>query len=51
MFDKEKKKMVEDSTKYGEFIASYFGWVGLEKQKEEVEKLENITKKRDRKRK
>ncbi len=37
--------MEEDTTKYGEFISSYFAWITLEKQKEEAEKLENITKK------
>ena len=35
----------EDATKYGEFITSYFAWVPMSKQKENVEKLENITKK------
>lgn len=34
----------EDTTKYGEFVSSYFAWVSLPKQKEKVEKLENITK-------
>lgn len=36
----------EDSTKYGEFVTSYFAWVPLSKQKENVKKLENITKKK-----
>lgn len=35
----------EDSTKYGEFISSYFAWVSLPNQKEIVNRLENITKK------
>lgn len=34
----------EDSTKYGEFISSYFHWRTLEEQKEIVRDLENITK-------
>ena len=34
----------EDATEYGEFISSYFAWVPLSKQKEIVNKLENITK-------
>ena len=34
---------VEDTTKYGEFVTSYFAWVPMSKQKENVEKLENIT--------
>lgn len=37
----------EDSTKYGEFVTSYFAWVPLSKQKENVKKLENITKKKE----
>lgn len=41
----------EDSTKYGEFISSYFAWVSLPNQKEKVEELENITKEEDKKRK
>ena len=41
----------EDTTKYGEFISSYFAWVSLPDQKEKVEELENITKKKDKKRK
>lgn len=41
----------EDFTKYGEFISSYFAWVSLPDQKEKVEELENITKKKDKERK
>lgn len=40
----------EESTKYGEFISSYFAWVSLPKQKERTEELENITKKKEKKR-
>ena len=47
----DKKEIGEDSTKYGEFISSYFRWMNLEEQKENVEKLENITKNEDNKRK
>ncbi len=45
MEDKNKKDKInsEDSTKYGEFISSYFAWMSLDKQKEEVDKLSNIT--------
>ena len=41
---------VEDTTKYGEFVTSYFAWVPMSKQKENVEKLENITKKKEKQR-
>ena len=34
----------EDTTKYGEFVSSYFAWVSLPMQKERVEELENMTK-------
>lgn len=40
----ERKEDGEDTTKYGEFITSYFAWVPPEKQKNVVEKLENMTK-------
>ena len=41
----EKDESMEDVTKYGEFISSYFAWVGLDKQKEIVNRLENMTNK------
>ncbi len=42
---KEKIIYEEDTTNYGEFITSYFAWVPLDKQKEIVERLENIDRK------
>lgn len=44
--DKEDAFNVEDTTKYGEFISSYFAWIPPEKQKEKSEKLDNMTKKK-----
>ncbi len=41
----EEKERKEDTTKYGEFIPSYFAWLTLEKQKEIANKLSDITKK------
>lgn len=35
--------------KYGEFVCSYHEWLPLEKQKEEAYRLENITKKKNKK--
>lgn len=35
---------IEDSSKYGEFISSYFTWNTLAGQKEKVKDLENMTK-------
>lgn len=39
----EYNEEMEDVTKYGEFISSYFAWVPLKKQKDRVEELENMT--------
>ena len=41
--DKKVKKK-EDTTKDGEFVCSTYHWLPVEKQKEQAEKLENITK-------
>lgn len=37
---------IEDTTKYGEFVTSYFAWIPLEKQKEKAKEMEEITKKK-----
>ena len=42
---KDGNEVGEDTTKYGEFISSYFAWVSLPNQKEKVNKLERMTKK------
>lgn len=34
---------IEDSTKYGEFISSYFNWISLDEQKKRAKELENMT--------
>lgn len=39
-----KKNENEDSTKYGEFVCSEYHWLSPEEQKENANKLENITK-------
>ena len=45
--DKKKIKHhiqeVEDATKYGEFVSSYFAWITLDKQKEKAKELEKMT--------
>ena len=54
----EKEKQVEfgvsevgeDATKYGEFMSTYFAWVSLPEQKEKVEKLQKITKSKEKNR-
>lgn len=35
---------VEDATKYGEFISSYFAWLTLDGQKQKAKEMEDITK-------
>ena len=46
--DKENKQIHpevgEDTTKYGEFVSSYFAWIPLPEQKEKAEKMAKITK-------
>ena len=45
--DKNEKnnscEQIENSTKYGEFIFSYFGWITIDEQKKRAEKMENMT--------
>ena len=43
----ETYEVGEDSTKYGEFISSYFAWISLPNQKERAEELHNMTKERN----
>ena len=42
-----KKEIREDTTKYGEFVSSFFGWISLKNQKRRTEELENMTKKEE----
>ena len=35
---------VEDTTKYGEFVSSYFAWLTLERQKNKANERERIEK-------
>ena len=52
MARRDEPEVGEDSTKYGEFISTYFAWIPLPEQKENAKRLQNITKKdkKDRKR-
>lgn len=47
--EKENKKheVGEDSTKYGEFISSYFAWISLPEQKAKAKSLEEMTKRKN----
>lgn len=42
--ERRRKREAEDATKYGEFVCSYFNWISLDKQKEVVDELEEMTK-------
>lgn len=37
----------EDTTKYGEFISSYFDWLTLDGQKKRANELDKMTKKKE----
>ena len=39
-----KHEVGEDSTKYGEFVSSYFAWISLPEQKEKAKELNEMTK-------
>ncbi len=41
---KEEIGEIEDATKYGEFVSSYFTWISPEIQKQKAKELEDITK-------
>ena len=42
---KKKKEDNEDTTKYGEFISTFFQWITPEEQRKRAEELNNKTKK------
>ena len=44
IIDVSSLEVGEDTTKYGEFISSFFDWNTLERQKKKADKLEKITK-------
>lgn len=37
----------EETTRYGEFISSYFAWLGLNKQKTRASELNEMTKNKE----
>ena len=37
----------EETTKYGEFISSYFAWIPLSEQKEKANRLQEMTKNKE----
>ena len=46
MISKKKEKRKEDTTQYGEFVCSLDHWLPIEKQKEQADRLNEITKRK-----
>lgn len=46
---KKDEDEIEDATKYGEFVSSYFAWLTLDGQKERANKMDKMTKKKNEK--
>ena len=42
---KKDEDKIEDATKYGEFVSSYFAWLTLDGQRERAKQLDKMTKK------
>lgn len=42
----KKDNINEDTTKYGEFVSSYFAWLTLDGQKERAKQLDEMTKRK-----
>ena len=40
----DKDEGMEDITKYGEFVSSYFAWLTPERQKKRAKEIEDMTK-------
>ncbi len=40
----DKNEEIEDTTKYGEFISSYFAWLTPERQKKRAKEIDDMTK-------
>jgi len=41
--DNNENKEIEDTTKYGEFVSSYFAWMTLDRQKKKAKDMEKMT--------
>ena len=40
----DKNEEMEDVTKYGEFVSSYFAWLTPERQKKRAKEIDDMTK-------
>ena len=47
--DDDDLEIEEDTTKYGEFVCSYFAWLPPKSQKEKAKEMNEMTKKGGRK--
>lgn len=45
--ENNKKFKKEDTTKYGEFVCSAYHWLPVEKQKEQANKMDRMTKEKN----
>lgn len=48
MEEDKEKTIKEDTTKYGEFVSSYFEWITPDEQKQKAKELEQLGKKKKR---
>lgn len=48
---KNDEDEIEDATKYGEFVSSYFAWLTLDGQKERAENLDKMTREKNQRQK
>ena len=40
------EEKMQNTTKYGEFVCSFYQWLPLDKQKEQAEKINEMTKRK-----
>ena len=40
----DENENIEDTTKYGEFVSSYFAWLTPERQKKRAKEIDKMTK-------
>ena len=44
-----EEEETEDTTRYGEFVTSYFCWLGMDEQRKRAEELQKMTENRNKK--
>ena len=43
----EEKELQGETSKYGEFVTSYFYWLGMDEQRKRAEELQKMTEKKN----